>query len=627
MPQNRRGLTAQFIESLRAGDLPVDHTDAAIRGLQLRVAPSGCKTWLFRYKFHKKPCRIRIGRFPTVRLADARIRAAGFRALLSEGIDPKAAQAQYRRPGARGALNNKRKPESETETSLALEPNSVDFLVEEFKEKFLKPNRANPNDVIRIFNHDVLPYWSGRDARTIKPREVIQLLDRVVARGSKVMANRVASALRQLFLFGVHRAIIDWSPVQLLMKPGGREKPRRRIFSERELEAFLLHGSRAARTRTLGHILRILLLTAVRRGELCKARWADVDFVRGTWDIPEQASKSRIPLKVPLTDSAAAEFRALRELAGNSDYVLPRPGGNGPIPAHQVTRRIARCQRRFQEIAIEKFIGHDLRRTCRTYLSRLGVDQLIAERVLNHQRRGIEGVYDLYEFLPQKRQALEAWEKYLKSLEAQVRSSDAVQSPCPPVAELEGRNLNDHELRAFVVGYRKAARTRELGHALKILLLTAARASELSSARWADVNLKDGVWFIPANPGKARQAQLIPLTSDAIAEFFGLIEKSQRGGFVISLRSRNAPVNRNYLNRRLTRCQQRFERLGINQLAAADLRRSCAEYLSRKGLRCSHRTRPPEPECASPPRGPRLERDPHRAASSPRGMERSHQIP
>jgi hypothetical protein len=39
----------------------------------------------------------------------------------------------------------------------------------------------------------VLPQWSDRDARTITSREVIELLDKIVDRGSPVMANRTAN--------------------------------------------------------------------------------------------------------------------------------------------------------------------------------------------------------------------------------------------------------------------------------------------------------------------------------------------------------------------------------------------------------------------------------------------------
>jgi hypothetical protein len=56
-----------------------------------------------------------------------------------------------------------------------------------------------------MINADVLPQWSDRDARTITSREVIELLDKIVDRGSPVMANRTANILSQMFMCDIHR--------------------------------------------------------------------------------------------------------------------------------------------------------------------------------------------------------------------------------------------------------------------------------------------------------------------------------------------------------------------------------------------------------------------------------------
>ena len=85
----------------------------------------------------------------------------------------------------------------------------------------------------------MLPTWKGRDARTSEPHEVIELLDRIVDRGPAVMADRAAGLLGQLFKFGTHRGIVAASTVQLLYRPGGKEKPRARALSDGELKAFL----------------------------------------------------------------------------------------------------------------------------------------------------------------------------------------------------------------------------------------------------------------------------------------------------------------------------------------------------------------------------------------------------
>jgi hypothetical protein len=72
-------------------------------------------------------------------------------------------------------------------------------------------------------DREFLPYFRGRDARTIAPREIVVFLDSIVACGSKVMANRIATIIGQLFTFAVHRSIVTASPVRLLLKPGDKD--------------------------------------------------------------------------------------------------------------------------------------------------------------------------------------------------------------------------------------------------------------------------------------------------------------------------------------------------------------------------------------------------------------------
>src|SRR5690606_7435948 len=165
-----------------------------------------------------------------MKLAEARELAHDFRKKIDDGIDPRRA-----RP--------KRNPKASPlpVSSAVTDRHSVEFLVSEFIERHLRPNRKAPEYAERVLNADVLPEWKGRDARTIEPREVIELLDGIVDRGARVMANRTATLVDQLFRFGVHRRIVDASPVQLLYRPGGKEKPRNRAFDDDELRAFLAH--------------------------------------------------------------------------------------------------------------------------------------------------------------------------------------------------------------------------------------------------------------------------------------------------------------------------------------------------------------------------------------------------
>jgi len=394
------------VTTLPAGE----YTDPSTRGLQLRVrngVNATARVWLFRYKWRGRALRVVLGRLPSMSLADAREKSHQFRKVIDDGIDPRRAESRRHVapiPKSVGAA-----------ISAPTDHHSIEFLASEFMTRHVTPRRKRPEYVEAIIDRDVLPAWRGRDARTIKPREVIELLDGIVERGSLVMANRTAAVLTQMFKFGIHRTIVEQSPVVLLYRPGGKEKPRERSLSDDELKAFFA-DPKLTKTSKLRSVITILLLTGQRRGELALARWRDIDFKLKTWTIPPEHSKTGKATIVPLTPWTSEEFRSLQRIAKKSAYVLPDTTGKAPADPKLYTRGLARCLERFKEAGIDAFTLHDLRRTCRTGLARLKVEPHIAERVLNHAQEKIAGTYDIHDYLDEKRAALNRWADHLEGL-------------------------------------------------------------------------------------------------------------------------------------------------------------------------------------------------------------------
>jgi integrase len=445
-------LTATQIAGLRPGEKKWrDISDPSVPGLVLRIGPGTSKRWLFRFKLKGKASRISLGSFPAVSLAQARLSALENRQLLEKDIDPRKAKRSHRRrlAGAsrtHGAAANPTVPISARTFGSLPRPapedkRSVDFLAYEYIESYVRPNREDPTYAIRILKKDVLPEWTGRDARTITVREVVELLDKIVERGSPVMANRTADILGQMFKYGVHRAIVDDSPVKLLFRPGGKEKSGKRALNESELIAFASQLHKACRSKQKRHVLMLLLLTLQRRSELGLAEWKEFDFEEKVWRIPDQHAKNRRGHIVPLTDWAVSELEALKELAGSSRFVIPSSKKDKAANPKLITRSVARSLARFQKIGIEPFKPHDLRRTGRTELARLGISKHVAERVLNHSKDVIEGTYDLYEYLNEKRSALTAWEQRL--LELQQLGEHVRQEPRTAASKASRRSRHE----------------------------------------------------------------------------------------------------------------------------------------------------------------------------------------
>ena len=411
--KSRIARKTRFVANALGGLPPGDHTDPAVLGLQLRVrakTDGHSRTWLFRYKWRGEEwVRIAIGHFPTMSLAAARERALALRKALDDGIDPR--RARPRRNSRSTTL-----PASTAQTKPG-DHHTVAFLASEFTERYLRPNRKRPEKAEWLLRRDILREWKDRDARTITPREVVDLLDSIVDRGAPVLANRTARILGQMYRFGIQRRIVDSSPVILLTPPGGKEKARKRVLSDDELRTFLDDPEACTRQEKLTHVIMILLLTGVRTGELAHASWTEFDFKAKTWSVPDEHHKEDEGHIVPLTDPVIEHLTALRALARTAPWVFPtKRDPTKRASPQELGRRLARCMNSFKKAGIQKFNLHDLRRTCRTGLSRLGVLPHIAERILSHKQMGVEAVYDRWQYLPEKREALEKWANFVLKL-------------------------------------------------------------------------------------------------------------------------------------------------------------------------------------------------------------------
>ena len=403
-----RGFTAAYIGVLKGG---AREKDPAQRGLYIVVTARAdgqlTRTWQHRFSFQGTNTFVVIGHFPDTSLERARRIVQEQREQLSQGIDPRRA-----RPSRRPA----RTPPTLSAAAVGAE-HAIETLAREFMELYVRPNRTDPSYVQGVLDRDVLPVWRGRDARTIKPREVIELLDGIVKRGSKVMANHTARILGQMFKYGIHRTIVEDSPVKLLVLPGGKEKPRDRALTDEELKAFLSDPLKCTRQPRLAIVIELLLLTAARRGELCAAKWAHVDLQAKTWHVPAENSKTEKAYTVPLSDKAVELFERLQKRAGRSAWVLPGTDPSKQLEPRLLTRGLAKCLKRFNAAGVKDFTLHDLRRTCRTGLARLKVEPHIAERILNHAAADrIIATYDVHDYAPQMRAALEKWAAHLKDL-------------------------------------------------------------------------------------------------------------------------------------------------------------------------------------------------------------------
>jgi integrase len=376
-----------------------DYTEPGRPGFMLRVFPTGEKSYVYRYQANRQRRIFTIGPYPQVTIAEAHERYEAARKLVAAGADPIVE-----------ALDKKNEH---------FESATVGALIQEWQTRYADKERKRPEQCKALLDANVPTRFRQLKARDVKRRHVVKLLDEIVDRGAPAVATDVGQLLAQIFKWGVNRDIVEASPLVGMEKAGGKEKPRDRALTDTEIKTLWHRLDKCAMSEGIRIALRLILVTAVRRREIATAKWSDI--ADGVWTIPGEFVKSDKdcgkPHAVPLSPLASRLFDQLKILADDSVYVLPSAHWKTKVMSNLTERAITRAVRENETVfGIPHFTPHDLRRTARTGMARLGVSETIAERVINHIPDGMVKVYDLHDYLDEKRDALNKWTTHVETV-------------------------------------------------------------------------------------------------------------------------------------------------------------------------------------------------------------------
>ncbi len=116
--------------------------------------------------------------------------------------------------------------------------------------------------------------------------------------------------------------------------------------------------------------------------------------------------------------------------------------------------------------------------------------------------------------------------------------------------------------------------------ALHLLILCMVRKSELLEAPWAEIDLENGQWSIPAERMKKDKAHLVPLSRQAIAMFAELLELASGSPYVLPSRGSLArPIAHSTLN-----VAVRALDVEVRDYVLHDFRRSASTHLHEAGF-------------------------------------------
>jgi integrase len=370
-------LTAMAVEKLKPKDKRYDAYDATVRGLGIRIAVSGTKTWFVMKRVNGRMVRSSVGRYPSLSLTDARRRAVDIISQMEDGTLPRAGDA-----------------------------NRFDQVFEEWLRRDQGGNRRRRSVELALRKH-ACPAFKGMMVDTIRKADVIRLLDNITDNGAPIQANRVLAYLRRMFNWCLERDIITSTPV-FGVKPPAREHSRDRVLSHQELQDVWAGTDKMG--YPFGPMIKLLILTGQRLNEVATAPYDEFDLDKAIWKLPGSRTKNGRAHTVHLPPSALKIIGNLPRVDG-SDWLFTTTGFS-PISG------FGKAKKRLDKLSnTSGWTFHDLRRSFATHVTEaLGCSPVVVDKILNHVSGSVKGVAAIYqrgEYLDERKYTLEKWEVFL----------------------------------------------------------------------------------------------------------------------------------------------------------------------------------------------------------------------
>lgn len=416
----RPNLTARFCESVSPLDRIVEYHDGPTN-LVLRVLPNGKKNWSMRYRAPSgKQRRHDFGEFPGLSLADARTEFLEARLLIKRGGDP----ADKRR-----LLRDEAKRQQEAATVATVGALYLQACEEaRHKKKVKRRKRQHTIDCERYyFEQHIRPALGHYPIDQLKRAMVQELADRLVKSASRSTPRFVVVTLHAIYSYAIWQDFVQFNPCMNVAYPTSR--PRRTSLTDDQIRT-VWHTFTppvvvpdVKVSDGVAYAIQLALVTGQRIGEVAQMKISQIDFENSYWRIPEDVTKNGREHLVPLSPLALDLIHRAIELRGDDprDAVFPSPRkAKESILSGAATHAFTKVR---EALGWPDIRIHDLRRTVATNLAKppISTAPFYVSKVLNHVSdtggaAAVTGVYNLWEYLDEKREALVAWEKRLRQI-------------------------------------------------------------------------------------------------------------------------------------------------------------------------------------------------------------------
>jgi integrase len=388
MPRERKPLTKSLIAKavVPPGAKELRLWDSIVSGLRMRCLRGGSKTFEYRYRPHGggrnvDPRVLKIGTYPSISLDDARRAALVFAGAVARGEDPALQRAEERRR-QRAVLGKLLAENGPYETHLR------------------RRGLVNIRTAMSSLRRGLREHMTA-DVSILSRSDIVGAIDALIRTGKRGSAADLRKFCRSFCEWSVAQGLTKFNVMAGLRSPSHTRQQR--LLLEQKGKALgdgeIVAVWRAAQslqeraaageavTGAFGGLVQLALLTGMRRGELAQLEHRHIrsDAVRGI-------DGERIHLPKTITKTAADHDIALTPLMRAVIDRQPKTTSLLLFPSRITAGRLknwADLVLGLQRASSVHFKLHDLRRTVRTMMSRLGVSEDVAELAIGHQREAL----------------------------------------------------------------------------------------------------------------------------------------------------------------------------------------------------------------------------------------------
>lgn len=384
----------------REDDKPLRLSDE--KGMYLEVMPNGSKYWRLKYRFNAKEKRLALGVYPETTLKEARQKRDDARQRLANGEDP-------------GEQRKLEKMLKQAATANKFEAIALEWHARESHEW----SAAHSERVLSAMQTHIFPYIGDRPIHEIRPLELLEVLRKVESAGNIDTTKRLRQRCSAVFRLAILTGRCDSDPAAPLTDALKTQQstPRKALMRE-DIPAFLEALEKYDGNVQTKLMMKLMLLTFTRVGEMAMARWEEINFDKALWTIPpehrklpEKSKKTAPPHLVPLSKQALEVLRQLHAISGGREHIFPNR--NSPRrPMSPETLRRALHSMGFKG----KADVHGFRSTASTILNEEGFNPDAIERQLSHiETNKVRAAYNRAEYMEERKKMMQWWAGFLAS--------------------------------------------------------------------------------------------------------------------------------------------------------------------------------------------------------------------